>query len=697
MDTTTESLAKLGSYLKGQLDQFIKDRQPLEVQWLKNLRQYLGQYDPEILANIPAERSHVYPRDTRVKVKGGVAKMMEMMFPAQDNNWKLDVSPSPSIPQDALQQILDALTQEAAAAAAEAGQEPAPLSSDAIERAVKAFAEARKDKMETEIADQLSDSGTDYPQLCKKTVRSGFIYGYGVVRSPMVRTQQERVWEMNPMTGTYEAVTKTSRRPYPENVRIWDYYPDLSAKTWEDQDIGFERMVLTRHDFRQLAKRGDFIPGVIKQYLKDNPTGNYTAKNFEADLHVIAKTSNLADRTARRYEIYRALGFVSAHTLQSAGVEVSENELDQDILADLWFVDDVVIKAEKAAFGERHSDQYHAFIYAEDEDSGLTGVSLPEEIRDSQMSICVDSRILMDNLAAIAGPMFEVNVSLLAKGRKSIGPIHSFMTIEREGDDLTAQYPAVREIPTQSHVTEIMSALEMHRQQLDIESNLPAYTMGGMQQPLGEAFRTTSNMSMMQGAANMVTKDTVRAFDKFTTSLLTSLLKWNMEFNEKEDIKGDYHVVAKGNLSLVAKEVRGAALDQFVTTLSPEERAIIDTYGLLLDRLKSRDLPTDRLLPKEEAKQILEGMRAAASQAAQIEQGLTAAKTEDTAAATEKKRAEALALASSTEATIQEILSRVEANLAKAQSEGDKIQLENLKTLLSTAVEPEKKKEKEKA
>jgi len=694
MDTTSESLAKLGSYLKGQLNQFINDRQPLEVQWLKNLRQYLGQYDPDILANIPAERSHVYPRDTRVKVNGGVAKMMEMMFPAQDRNWGLGVSPSPSIPQEALQQILDALTREALLQAAEAQQEPTPLSSDAIERAVRAFAEARKEKMETEMADQLSDSGTDYPQLCKRVVRSGYIYGYGIARSPMVRTQQERVWEMNPRTGAYEAVTKTNRRPYPEYVRGWDFYGDLMAKHWEDQDIVFERMVLTRHDFRQLAKRDDFLSEVIYQYLKDHPTGNYTAKTFEADLHVIAKTSNLADRTVRRYEIYRALGFVSAHTLQSVGVEVSEKELDQDVLADLWFVDDVVIKAEKAAFGERPSDQYHAFIYKEDEDSGLTGIGLPEEVRDSQMSLCVDSRMLMDNMAAIAGPIFEVNTSLMAKGRKSIGPIHSFMTIEREGDDITAQYPAVRPIVTQSHVTEIMSAIEMHRQQLDVESNLPAYTMGGMQQPLGEAFRTTSNMSMMHGSANMVTKDTVRAFDKFTTSLLTSLLKWNMEFNEKEDIKGDYQVVAKGNLSLVAKEVRGAALDQFVTTLSPEERAIIDTYGLLLDRLKSRDLPTDRLLPKEEAKQILEGMRAAASQAAQIEQGLTAAKTEDTTASAEKKRVDAKALAASTEYTIQEILSRVEANLAKAQSDGDKIQLENLKTLLSTAVEPEKKKEK---
>jgi len=688
MLTTSEELAKLGAHLKSQLGQFITDRALVELQWLENLRQHLRKYDPATLANIPSERSSVYPGDTRIKVKGGVAKMMEMMFPSQDKNWGLSVSPSPSIPQVALQGILDNLQQQELMLAQQEQRPAAPITSDAIEREVRAFAEKRKEKMETEIADQLADPGIDYPQMCKRVVRSGYIYGFGVARSPMVRTQTERVWVMDPATGQWSAKTKTVRRPYPEYVRIWDYYPDLSAKAWTDQEGGFERVVMTRHDFRELSKREDFIKDAVKTYLRENPSGNYTAKTYETELQQLAKTTNLADRTARRYEVYRWLGFVSAHTLRSVGVEVADDELDQDVLADLWFIDDIVIKAEKAAFGERHSDQYHAFIYAEDEDSGLTGVGLPEEVRDSQMSICASTRALMDNMAASAGPILEVNVELLARGRKNIGAIHGFMTIEREGTGPEAQYPAVRDIATQSHIAEILSIIQMQRQQLDVESNLPAYTMGGMQQqPLGEAFRTTSNMSMMLGSANMITKDTVRAFDKFTSSLLNSLLSWNMEFNPNEELKGDYQVIAKGNLSLVAKEVRGAALDQFAATLTPEERAILDTRGLLIDKMKARDLPTDRVLPEDEALKVLEGLRQAASQAAQVEQGLTQAKTEDVSASAAKKQMDVQMLQASADATIQEILSRVEQNLANAKSAKDKNQLENLKVLLTTVSE----------
>jgi hypothetical protein len=687
MLTNYEELKKLGTHVKGVLDQHIKDRALLEVQWMKNLRQYLRKYDPDVLARIPDERSHVYPEDTRIKVKGGVAKMMEMMFPSQDKNWGLSVSPSPSIPQTALQTIIDSLQQQELALAQQEQRPAAPITSDAIEREVRTFAEKRKEKMETEIADQLADPGIDYPQLCKKVVRSGYLYGFGIARSPMVRTQAERVWTADE-TGQYVAKTKTLRRPYPEYVRMWDVYPDLSAIAWTDQDAFFERIIFLRHDFRALAKRPDFEAKIIKEYLKDHSDGNYAAKEYEADLHDIAKTSNLANRQARRYEVYRGLMFVSAHTLQSVGVEVSDNELDEDILADVWIIDDVVIKAEKAAFGERPSDQYHAFIYTEDEDSGLTGVGLPEEVRDAQMSLCMATRMLADNASACAGPIYEVNESLLPRGRKNIGPIHSFMTITREGDGPEAQYPAVRALITESHITELISMVEMYERRFDVASNLPAYTMGAMQnQPLGEAFRTTSNMSMMTGSANMVTKDTVRAFDKFTTSLLTSMLAWNMEFNPNEELKGDYQVVAKGNLSLVAKEVRGAALDQFVMTLTPEERAILDTHGLLIDRLKARDLPVDRVLPEDEAKQILEGMKQAASQASQIEQGLTQAKTEDVSASAAKKQMDVQMLQASADATIQEILSRVEQNLANAKSAKDKNQLENLKVLLTTVSE----------
>lgn len=681
MTPDKDILINIGSIFRKKLEVYMADRYLLEQQWLRNLRQTTATYDPDIKQRIPLDKSSAYPRNTRKKIKDFVATMMEMMFPAKERNWELAVSPNPSIPQDALADILARL--EAAAT-----EEGSAVTSDAIERAVKEYANAKKDKMQQEIDDQISDAGVDYPGMCKKAVRSGAVFGCGIVRSPMVRTQEERYWEMDPATGRWEARKRTVRRPYPEGIRIWDFYPDLSAKSWEQQDLVFERYILKRNDLKDLAKRGDFFGQAIRDYLKEKPSGNYQPQPFETELRDIAKTANIDSLETRNYEVYRGLGFVSAHELAQLGVDIPEDKLHEDFFADIWFTDNIIIKAKKAAFGDRPADQYHRFIYTEDEDAGITGIGMPEDVRDSQMALCASTRALFDNMATSAGPVFEVNEELIAHGRPKPTRIQAFDVIYRNsGIGTDAQYPAVRSIESKSHIPEILSVIQDQRQQLDLESNLPSFVTGNLNEPLGEAFRTSSNMSMMRGGAHMVTKDVVRSFDRLTTGVIGSLLRWNMEFGEKEDIKGDFNVRAKGSDSLVAKEVRGAALDQFVTTLTPEDRAVLDMYGIMIDRLKARDLPTDRVLPRDEAMRVLEGMRQAASQAAAVEQGLTTARTESYKADAQKKTTEAQISAATIEAVISEILSRVSMNAATARESENRVQIENLHTLLSAAME----------
>jgi hypothetical protein len=683
MDLPFDKMKKLGAMLRGKFNQYEKDRRPVEEQWARNLRQYLRQYDPDVLKLIPDERSKVYPGDTRVKVKGKVAKMMEMMMPTQEKNWELAVSPVPSIGEKDLANIISMLEQKEHLLAQTEQREPAPITSDEIEREVKRFAEARKDNMEEEIADQLSDPLTDYPQLTKRVLRSGTIYGCGVARTGQVRTQEERVYELDKQSGKYEAKTKTLRRPYPEYVRIWRLYPDLSALSWEEQEGLFEEHVFNRHDFAQLAKRADFRKDTISEYLKAHRDGNYVTKNYESDLHAITDSVNLIDRNKRRYQVYRWLGYVSAHELVDAGVEVPDSNLDADVLADVWIVDNVVIKALVAPFGERPSDLYHAYIPAEDEDAGLTGVGLPEDVRDSQMAICASTRALMDNMAATAGPIMVVNKDLMPGGRATVGAIHAFQTIEREGVGPDATAEAVKAVFVPPQTANILNIINMNRQQLDIESNLPAWTMGSNQTPLGEAFRTSGNMSQMTGGANMVTKDDVRAFDHFTNGVIGSLLKWNMEFNLRDDIKGDFQARAKGTISLVAKEVRGAALDQFMQTLTAEDRAMFDMYGINIDRLKSRDLPVNRMLPRKEAQAAIARLQQTAQQDKQIEQGLTQAKTGELQAKAQKTTVDAQIAAQTADAVMREILSRVDNNIAMAKSSKDRVQMENLKIMLA--------------
>ena len=97
----------LGVRLVSRFNDYKRERREVEVQWLRNLRQYLGQYDPEILEKIEPDRSRAYPKLTRVKVVSMVSRLMSLLFPTSEKNWGLQASKSPTFAANTVQQILD--------------------------------------------------------------------------------------------------------------------------------------------------------------------------------------------------------------------------------------------------------------------------------------------------------------------------------------------------------------------------------------------------------------------------------------------------------------------------------------------------------------------------------------------------------------------------------------------------------------
>ena len=680
-----EKLEQLGQKLRARFSTYESDRRQLEIQWLKNLRQYKAVYDPETAKQLEG-RSKVYPKDTHTKIVGWVAKLMEMMFPAQEKNWTLQPTPFPNVALADLDNIIKTLTEQQAAAAAEQGVQPEPLTSEAIEEAVKEFAKQRAARMELEMEDQLADSKLDYPELCKKVARRGGIYGFGVAEGPLVYTTSSREWQRDPLTGAYAAVSEEVNRPYYESLQAWDVYPDLSAKSWDAQEGLFVRKVMPKHSLSKLIGDKNFIGAEITKYLATSQGGNYKPRSYETELNEIKHISESQPNMSRQYEIIRYYGFIAARGLAEIGVSIPETAMEKDILADVWLLDNAVIKADTAPFGEKVSDMFHSYIPEEDEDGPLTGTARVEGLRDSQLKLCAIDRATMDNMAATAQSIVEVNEDLLlpeSQGQRISGG----MTIRRGGEGAEANYPAVRTYDIPSHIPELLNLRKAVLEVFDVESNLPSWRMGNAQ-PLGEAFRTSNNMSMMASGGDMVTKDDVRAFDRFVKSLIGSLVSWNMEFNPKEDIKGDFSVMPKGILSLVAKEVRGAALAQLKTTLTPRQMVLINEDEFLIEEFLSRDLPRRLVKSGKDAQMALDAYDQQQAAAAQVQQDQETAKTEKLRGDAAKAVASAEETAALVESKVQELFSKYVANMAKAKGAKDGTALQASKLLLD-ATKPE--------
>ena len=617
----------LGQRLWSLFGDYKKDRRGLEDQWLKNLRQYKGIWDPEMERNFSDSQSRAYPRVTRQKVIGTVSRLMEMLFPQTEKNWGIIPSPMPDIEKTDLQAILDGLIkrkmaeQESPEKPGNVGEEvgegedpnedaapPAPaideytgkpvpptLENDEIEKAIMEFAKVRACRMSKVVEDQLAE--IDYVTLAREVVFSAVLFSAGVLKGPLVKKQTRRQWKRGP-DGSYTAQTVEKRVPFFESMSIWDYYPDLSAKKRDQQDGHFERHVMSRSQVKALGERPDFLTEVIEDYLRSHASGNYKEEHWETDLRATGNSDrqNVTNLSGRKYEIAEWWGMVTGHELKACGVAIDEKEMSSEFEANVWLCDNYVFKCVLSPYDAKLRPA-HVFVFEED-DISLLGQGLPAVMRDSQLAISDAARMLLDNASVVCGPMLEIVEEALSP--TTTPDIHAFKIFWRNTEYIDPSKPAVREIKVESHIAELVSIINLFTEFANQETMLPPAALGDPSKGGSEAMRTSQGMSMLMSAAALPIRDTVRNFDKFTQSVIGSLNWWNMEFNEDPTIKGDYTVLARGSTSLIAKEVRSQSLDWFKASLDPEEKMHVNTRKLLTERMKVRDLPLDLLEDESE-------------------------------------------------------------------------------------------------
>src|ERR1043166_8111753 len=93
----SSDLRQLGQNLDKLFKQYVSDRRIAELRWLRNLRQYLGFYDPEIEKELSPNRSRAYPKVTRIKCISMLSRIMNLLFPGNERNWEITAGPSPDM------------------------------------------------------------------------------------------------------------------------------------------------------------------------------------------------------------------------------------------------------------------------------------------------------------------------------------------------------------------------------------------------------------------------------------------------------------------------------------------------------------------------------------------------------------------------------------------------------------------------
>lgn len=612
-----QEITTLGSRLADVFSEYKDSRKETENEWLKDLRQFQGMYEPDVLArlNESGARSKVFVGLTRTKVMAAYSRIVDLLFQHGDSFFGIEPTPIPQLdPLKSMQMREMAASQVIAAS----GMSP-DGNEDLIEarmqelesefrEAEEEIAQAAADQMKIEIHDQLVEANAE--QKLKEAILESCIFGSGAVKAGTVRIDKVQSYSkmMDPETGMSGFALSQIEKAMPEveSVSIFDLYPDPYCTTLDDCEGLFRRHVLTRSQLRDLADRPGFDGEMIRYLIKHNRQGNHTEEEHERTRRRIAGIHDHTE-SSNRFEVIEYWGEIDGYELEEYGVEMPEEaDLSDYYNSCVWFSGGKVIKVMlNPIMGTKIP--YHIFPY-EKSPHQFWGTGVPRMMRDSQVTMNAATRIWIDNLALSSGPMMEINTDLLAAGEDPTD-IHPWRVFLREGGD--GSMPAVRFYQPIANANGLNQIVELFRRFADETTSLPSYTHGEQTRSLN---KTATGISMLMGAANVALKSTIKNIDDFLLEpMIEALFHFNMEFGTNEKAKGDLKVITRGSTALVQKEVQSQRLLQFLSLVSnPMDAAMVDRNQLLRDIAQSLDIDPDEVIKSEERLQAEQALQAQA-------------------------------------------------------------------------------------
>lgn len=577
------TIGTLGPMLLAEFGQAEIERRDTELRWLSELRQYRGQYDAEVLANIGPNRSKAFVRKTRVKVKTVDSRTADLLFPAgTEKNWSIDTTPVPQVSDDHKKMVFMQLMQ------AHQGQKPPK---EVFDKAILEMAKKASKGMSRVIEDQLVEAR--YKKVSVQALHSGHLHGTGIVKGPLVEKKVRTQFVFK--NGKWQPESQTYITPFVDFVPLWRFYPDMSATNIEDCRFAYERHLMTKSAMAALAERRAFNGEKIKSYILSNPDGQVNSLYLDNELKSIGERIASQNAKAGQYEVLERWGWLDGASLSEAGVDIPEERMHESFFSNVWLLPngDVIKAVLQPINGVTWP--YHLYYFDKDETS-IFGEGLGSIMKDDQTMINAGTRMSLDNAAISAGGMVEIAVHLLSSLEK-VDEMHPWKVWLR--NQTNPGQRAITPIDLPSHIPELMNLIQMFEGNSDEVTAIPRYMTG--ENATQGAAGTASGMSMLMSAANIVIKDLITNWDEgVTRPFIQALYRWNMQFHSDDTIKGDFDVKARGTASLVAKEVRSQQLNTFAEmTANPLDAPFIKRDKLLMQRAEANEL-TDVVKTEEE-------------------------------------------------------------------------------------------------
>jgi hypothetical protein len=581
-------VSALGVRLYTLAQEQVSQRQQVEERWYKDVRQFNGQYEPGMFGDESKYGSRVYVPLTRRLCGLVEARLFDMLFPSDERSFVIAPTPVPDLdealsmaeklPQQAAIQMPDGVVQ-----AGDVAQTVAQLMDEAGKRC---------DGMQREIDDQLAECS--YPRHARDVIHDAVLYGTGVIKGPVPMFRTIKRWAQEEGVHTL----KSERKPVPEAARVdlWNFFPDMSSTHIREAEFVFERHYLTRQQLADLQDMPDVDVDALREMLGADPTT--PTSNYRERLRAINGASGAVDR---RYEIWEYHGPIDIEDLQACGCDFESDPI-KTYTGVIWFGAGGTVL--KAALNPLDSNEhpYSVFTWQQDE-SGIFGFGMPYEVRDTQESANSSFRAMSDNMGLCVLPQIVADQSAVEpmNGSWDLEP-GKFWVNKRPNSDARQ---SLQFIEINARFGELQGIFQMSKALIEEVGTMPAFLQGS---EAPSYMQSATGASLAYTAANLWVRRAVRNWDDdVVTPLITRFFDFNMQYSEKDGIKGDSKVKAMGIAALVELEGQAQRLTQFMQAASSMGVPPSNKMQILREFARAFKLDPDRVLPSDKE---IEAMKA---------------------------------------------------------------------------------------
>ncbi len=297
------------------------------------------------------------------------------------------------------------------------------------------------------------------------------------------------------------------------------------------------------------------------------------------------------------YERWLYHGDVSAELMELMGCQCDSQEM---VSACIEFVNDRPIKAVLNTL-DTGSIPYDFFQWIEREGSPW-GMGEPAKLLSQQRIITGAWRMMMDNAGDSAGAQVVVSKDVEPEDGRWDFSSRKFWV--NEGDLPVNQ--AFWQFQLQNNQQSYERIIELALKFTDIESGIPTL----MQGDVGHSPETLGGMELLLNSADTVLRNPVKTWDdRIIKPHLKRYYDWNMQYNPKEEIKGDMIIEARGTSVLLVKDATFTSLMQMMALRADPEASIIIKWEEVIKQLIQARHLQDVLKSDDEIAQAREELK----------------------------------------------------------------------------------------